>query len=116
MGMKFLPTKSKDKPFDIKKDYNTFDGRIRAKLGSPQHPLKLVVKTEEKREELRKLCEKNGWTNHIKVKPNLDENLNDLELAEAELGKTQINEINLGRNDICFCGSGKKYKKCCLNK
>jgi uncharacterized protein YchJ len=21
-----------------------------------------------------------------------------------------------GRNDICFCGSGKKYKKCCGNK
>ncbi|WP_287481195.1 SEC-C metal-binding domain-containing protein [Shewanella sp.] len=20
----------------------------------------------------------------------------------------------LGRNDICLCGSGKKYKKCCL--
>jgi len=22
----------------------------------------------------------------------------------------------LGRNDACFCGSGKKYKKCCANK
>ena len=22
----------------------------------------------------------------------------------------------LGRNDSCHCGSGKKYKKCCLNK
>lgn len=22
----------------------------------------------------------------------------------------------LGRNDPCFCGSGKKYKKCCLGK
>jgi preprotein translocase subunit SecA len=21
----------------------------------------------------------------------------------------------LGRNDICHCGSGKKYKKCCMN-
>lgn len=21
-----------------------------------------------------------------------------------------------GRNELCFCGSGKKYKKCCLNK
>ena len=21
----------------------------------------------------------------------------------------------LGRNDKCYCGSGKKYKKCCLN-
>jgi uncharacterized protein YecA (UPF0149 family) len=22
----------------------------------------------------------------------------------------------IGRNDTCPCGSGKKYKKCCLNK
>lgn len=22
----------------------------------------------------------------------------------------------LGRNDICICGSGKKYKKCCMSK
>lgn len=22
----------------------------------------------------------------------------------------------IGRNDLCFCGSGKKYKKCCINK
>jgi len=22
----------------------------------------------------------------------------------------------IGRNELCFCGSGKKYKKCCLNK
>lgn len=25
------------------------------------------------------------------------------------------NEHNLGRNDPCFCGSGKKFKKCCLH-
>ena len=22
---------------------------------------------------------------------------------------------DLGRNDKCVCGSGKKYKKCCIN-
>ncbi|MGM0854719.1 MAG: SEC-C metal-binding domain-containing protein [Bacillota bacterium] len=22
----------------------------------------------------------------------------------------------MGRNDPCPCGSGKKYKKCCINK
>ena len=25
-------------------------------------------------------------------------------------------EANLGRNDPCHCGSGKKYKQCCLGK
>lgn len=24
--------------------------------------------------------------------------------------------ITLGRNDRCHCGSGKKYKQCCLDK
>jgi uncharacterized protein YecA (UPF0149 family) len=25
-------------------------------------------------------------------------------------------EPKIGRNDPCLCGSGKKYKKCCLDK
>jgi hypothetical protein len=24
--------------------------------------------------------------------------------------------MKIGRNDPCPCGSGKKYKKCCVNK
>ncbi|MBS4537120.1 SEC-C domain-containing protein [Clostridium sp. D2Q-11] len=27
-----------------------------------------------------------------------------------------VKENKIGRNDPCPCGSGKKYKKCCLNK
>lgn len=30
--------------------------------------------------------------------------------------QSQISEPKIGRNDPCPCGSGKKYKKCCLNK
>jgi uncharacterized protein YecA (UPF0149 family) len=26
-----------------------------------------------------------------------------------------VNDIKVGRNTPCPCGSGKKYKKCCLN-
>jgi len=29
--------------------------------------------------------------------------------------KTLPRDPNLGRNDPCSCGSGKKYKKCCLD-
>ena len=25
-------------------------------------------------------------------------------------------ELSLGRNDVCWCGSGKKYKKCHLDQ
>jgi len=24
-------------------------------------------------------------------------------------------KVRIGRNDPCFCGSGKKYKKCCCD-
>jgi len=33
-----------------------------------------------------------------------------------EKGKPVISAPKVGRNDPCPCGSGKKYKKCCLNK
>ena len=35
---------------------------------------------------------------------------------EFEFGSpVQDSEPTIGRNDLCPCGSGKKYKKCCLN-
>ena len=32
-------------------------------------------------------------------------------------GKTApfVSEVKIGRNDPCPCGSGRKYKKCCIN-
>ncbi len=30
--------------------------------------------------------------------------------------KTTIKQAKVGRNDLCPCGSGKKFKKCCRNK
>lgn len=40
----------------------------------------------------------------------------ELKAQEAELKKLPIiSPVKIGRNDLCLCGSGKKYKKCCLN-
>lgn len=33
---------------------------------------------------------------------------------EEEESKPKFDAINIGRNDPCPCGSGKKYKKCCM--
>lgn len=30
-------------------------------------------------------------------------------------GETRVGDASLSRNDICLCGSGKKFKKCCAN-
>jgi len=46
------------------------------------------------------------WKTHYK-------NLNDM-FIEEEL-KT-INNNKIRRNDLCPCGSGKKFKKCCIGK
>jgi hypothetical protein len=36
-------------------------------------------------------------------------------LLEAERGEPYVRELpKIGRNDPCPCGSGKKYKKCCM--
>lgn len=37
------------------------------------------------------------------------------ELSRIEKER-KVQRINIGRNDPCYCGSGKKYKKCCLKK
>ncbi len=40
----------------------------------------------------------------------------DLSYANLPLGIIKRAAAKVGRNDLCSCGSGKKYKKCCLNK
>lgn len=32
------------------------------------------------------------------------------------IGRTAVKIPKIGRNELCSCGSGKKYKKCCLKK
>ncbi|MBU3936143.1 MAG: SEC-C domain-containing protein [Proteobacteria bacterium] len=36
--------------------------------------------------------------------------------AGSAAGPARDREFKVGRNDPCPCGSGKKHKKCCLNK
>ena len=47
-----------------------------------------------------------------------------IEMAKTHQGRVQLNRMlnpphasdKVGRNESCPCGSGKKYKKCCLGK
>ena len=34
------------------------------------------------------------------------------QLKENKINQENINK-KIGRNEPCFCGSGKKYKRCC---
>lgn len=38
--------------------------------------------------------------------------VNPKEDGEPVKKKPKVNQINIGRNDPCYCGSGKKYKNC----
>ncbi|WP_166638776.1 YecA family protein [Paraglaciecola marina] len=33
----------------------------------------------------------------------------------ANIPKAKITK-KIGRNELCICGSGKKFKKCCINR
>ena len=41
------------------------------------------------------------------------ENLNNLDNDTVRKETVKNNEPKVGRNDLCPCGSGKKYKQCC---
>lgn len=49
----------------------------------------------------------------IKIANGTHERIKKLTEKNIILKPSKSNEIK--RNDLCPCGSGKKYKKCCLN-
>lgn len=40
----------------------------------------------------------------------------DTLIKETRKAQTTVKALKIGRNDPCPCGSGRKYKQCCLNK
>lgn len=37
--------------------------------------------------------------------------------SDSSSSSSFLNDMNkMGRNDLCGCGSGKKFKKCCIDK
>ena len=50
-----------------------------------------------------------SWSN-VLPKEKLDEITRDFKRSQ------QVHSEKIGRNDPCPCGSGKKYKQCCINK
>jgi len=89
-----------------------FDGTKKTKLGTEKNPAVINVQTEERVKELESVFEENGWKYTIELEPDKTEDITDLEILLNPL-KTRIAEKNVGRNEPCPCGSGKKYKKCC---
>jgi SWIM/SEC-C metal-binding protein len=89
-----------------------FDGKKTAKLGTQLNPAVVHAQTEKRAKELKSVFEENGWKHTIVVDPDKPEDTTDLDILMNPL-KTKIADKNVGRNQTCPCGSGKKYKKCC---
>ncbi len=50
------------------------------------------------------------------IRKNANKEETGVDIFEFENSEKKIDYSKVGRNDPCPCGSGKKYKKCCLNK
>lgn len=61
-----------------------------------------------------RLWENNGHTPHEIFEKFDKPNMKPLPAKPFEFNVSAVKKI--GRNDLCPCGSGKKYKKCCLGK
>jgi len=92
-----------------------------AKLGSKKKPAVARVQTEKRAGEIMQLCNEHGWKVIVGIEPDKPENVADikwlLKNSEKQPGQQiRSSPLKVSPNDYCPCGSGLKYKKCCLNK
>lgn len=105
----FFKGRKTPKPKHESYGYNT--KRV-AKLGSESNPLELVVNTEVRESEIKLQLLEHKLMANITVDVNASEDVGSLEQL---LIKEQpvISDKKPDRNQVCPCGSGHKYKKCC---
>lgn len=82
-------------------------------FGPKQKPLILRVQSMDRAQELMQYCDSKGWKVIVGVEPDKPEDISDLQRKQKNHSPIPAKET-AGRNDLCPCGSGKKYKKCCL--
>ena len=56
-----------------------------------------------------------SWSGYIE-QGDIDDEMDDYSIKEPKKVQPVVKPKKIGRNDPCPCGSGKKYKKCCMNK
>ncbi|MCG6201900.1 PBPRA1643 family SWIM/SEC-C metal-binding motif protein [Psychromonas antarctica] len=105
----FFKGKKEKKPKHSSYGFNT---KRAVKAGSEEAPLVLVVNSEERKAEIELIVQENALFATIEINGELAENISELN-AFLNKPKTTTFEKKPNRNDLCNCGSGKKYKKCC---
>ena len=87
---------------------------LMSKLGSEENPLILNVRSPLLAEEIAQICHENDWYFLLEVNATKSQDISDLE-RKLNPPTVQYDTPKMERNASCFCGSGKKYKKCCIN-
>ncbi len=109
-----------------------------AKLGSHKHPAIARVQTMERAQEIVELCNEHDWQVIVGIEPDKPEDIADVNKLLNQAGErdpaerqggilsglknfvspppTEPELPQVGRNEPCPCGSGKKYKQCCMKK
>ena len=85
-----------------------------ARLGSRARPAIVRVQTEAHAQEIVALCDAHGWQVIVGVEPDAPEDVSDVQKLLAPEQAVARQPPAVGRNARCPCGSGRKYKKCCL--
>lgn len=83
-------------------------------LGSKSRPICVRVANEEQLQVVADRCAQHGLQFIAELAPDLPPQLEDLELALASRQPTPA-LVRVGRNEPCPCGSGRKFKKCCID-
>lgn len=85
-----------------------------ARLGSHKRPVIVRVQTQERADEVIELSRAKDWELIIGIEPDVPEDITDLlKLLHPDRFTLRV-EPTAARSDPCPCGSGIKYKKCCL--
>ncbi len=91
-----------------------------AKLGSHKKPAIARVGTEDRAQEILRICNENGWQVIVGIEPDKPENISDvkwlLNRRKLEPKAYDPKPAKVGPNDYCPCGSSLKYKNCCLKQ
>ena len=86
-----------------------------ARLGSRRRPAVVRVQTEAHAHEIVEVCDAHGWQVIVGVEPDQPEDVSDVRKLLAPDEFIAREPPAVGRNAPCPCGSGLKYKKCCLH-
>ena len=86
-----------------------------ASIGTRTKPAIVRVQTEEQARRVLEFCNDNEVVVVVGVEPDKPEDLTDIERAILAREPARAAQ-RIGRNDPCPCGSGKKFKKCCVDQ